>query len=56
MAVTAAISQCLRYLNHQQMEKQLALVDRLLQDVPVWHLTCRNDDASAEVSREAMTK
>lgn len=56
VAVPAAISQSLRYLNHGQMDKQLALLDRLLQEVPVWHLTCRNDDASAEVSREAMTK
>ena len=56
MAVTAAISQCLRYLTHEQMEKQLTLVDQLLKDVHVWHLTCRNDDASAEVSREAMKK
>jgi hypothetical protein len=36
------------------MEKQLSLLDQLLQDVPVYLLTCRNDDEAAYVARKAM--
>lgn len=38
------------------MEKQLKLVDNLLGRVPLWELSCRNDDEAAQVSRDAMTK
>ena len=53
-AVPRLISQSLRYLRQEQMVLQLDLLDRLLKEVPVWKLTCRNDDEAAYVSREAM--
>ena len=37
------------------MDQQLQLADRLLADVPVWELTCRNEDAAAQMARTAMT-
>lgn len=37
------------------MERQLDLLDKLLRQVPVWELTCRNDDEAAMVSHKAMT-
>lgn len=43
-------------LQMNQMETQLALVDKLLRQVPVWELTCRNDDAAAILSHSVMTK
>lgn len=55
-AVTAIISQCLRNLSGEQMQRQLELLDKLLRQKPIWQLTSRNEDAAAEVSREAMTK
>lgn len=54
-AVPMLISQSLRYLTAEQMGLQLALLDRLLREVPVWELVCRNEDAAAHLSREAMT-
>lgn len=54
-AVGMLISQCPRYLNQTQMTKQLALLDQLLRQVPVWRLTCKNDDEAAHVSHAAMT-
>lgn len=53
-AVIHLISQSPRYLNQEKMEQQLALLDQLLGEIPVWLLTCRNEDAAAFVSREAM--
>ena len=53
-AVIHLISQTPRYLTAEQMQLQLTLVDRLLQTVPVWLLTCRNDDEAAFVSYESM--
>ncbi len=44
-----------RISQHAQMEKQLQLVDDILCRIPVWELTCRNDDAAAELARNAMT-
>ena len=44
-----------RVKQHEQMEKQLILTDSILRQVPIWELTCRNDDAAAVVAREAMT-
>lgn len=38
-----------------KMDKQLAIMDKLLQEIPVWELKCRNDDEAAWVSRNAMT-
>lgn len=53
-AVPYFISQLLRYLNADQMILQLEHLDRLLKTVPVYLLTCRNDDEAALVSRKAM--
>lgn len=39
----------------ESMDKQLQLADRLLRQIPIWELTCRNDDAAAMVSYQAMT-
>lgn len=55
-AVAYLISQAPRYLNQERMEKQLSLLDRLLEEIPVWLLHCRNEDQAAFVSREAMCK
>ena len=49
------MAQSLWKLNMQQMQIQLELADQLLRQVPVWELTCRNDDEAAHVSRSAMT-
>lgn len=53
-AVPLVISQALRYLSAEQMGLQLTLLDRLLAEVPVWMLYCRNDDAAAYLSYENM--
>jgi len=53
-AVAHLISQAPRYLTAQRMEQQLTLLDKLLQTVPVWLLTCRNDDEAAYVSYGSM--
>ena len=52
--VELLISQSLRYLTAEQMLLQLELLDRLLREVPVWLLTCRNDDEAAALSRSHM--
>ena len=55
-AVPLFIGQSLwRVPKHEQMQQQLKLVDRLVQQVPIWELTCRNDDAAAILARETMT-
>lgn len=53
-AVPAVISQCLRFAHKGCMGRQLELIDKLLKEMPVWLLTCRNDDEAAIVSRGAM--
>lgn len=53
-AVPYFLSQLLRVISGELMEQQLALVDRLLQKIPVYLLTCRNDDEAAYVARAAM--
>ena len=39
----------------ENMERQLALTDQLLRQIPMWHLCCRDDDAAAILSRNTMT-
>lgn len=39
----------------ENMERQLALVDQLLRQIPVWDLRCRNDDEAAILSQNTMT-
>ena len=41
-------------LSRINMEKQLALMDQFLRQVPIWQLYCRNEDAAALLSRDAM--
>jgi hypothetical protein len=53
-AVPAIISQCLRFAHKGCMVRQLELIDKLLKEMPVWLLTCRNDDEAAIVSCGAM--
>lgn len=40
----------------KMMEKQLELADKLLSQIPLWDLRCRNDDAAAQVAHSAMTR
>ncbi len=54
-ALPVIMSQSLWRLGSEKMDRQLALVDRLLACVPVWELTCRNEDAAAILSRDVMT-
>lgn len=39
-----------------QTQRLLELADRLLRSVPLWELTCRNDNQAAYVAHEAMTR
>lgn len=55
-AVPLIMSQCLHRLNAAQMDTQLKLLDRLLREVPIWRLTCRNEDGAAVLSWENMTE
>ncbi len=54
-AVPRLMSQTLwRHKTPDSMEKQLALLDKLLRQFPLWLLSCRNDDAAAFVSKSAV--
>lgn len=53
-AVPIFMSQSVHRLYQEQMEKKLALLDKLLREVPVWDLACRNDDEAAIMSHRAM--
>lgn len=53
-AVPLLISQSLRYLDAEKMTQQLDLLDKLLSQVPVWELHCRNEDAAAHLSHAHM--
>ena len=48
------MSQTTFRLGREDMDKQLALMDSFLRQVPIWQLSCRNEDAAAFVSRGAM--
>ena len=55
-AVPLFMSQSLwRLSNHDAMERQLVLVDKLMRQIPVYELACRNDDQAAFVAHKAMT-
>lgn len=54
-ALPRLMAQSLLKLNKKQMEIQLTLVDKLLRTVPLWELTCRNDDEAAQIAYAAMT-
>lgn len=53
-AVPLLIGQSLRCLSMEQMDLQLKLMDKLLRQIPVWELECRNDDQAAYLSCEHM--
>ncbi len=53
-AVPLLFSQCVRSLSADRMERQLALTDRLLGQIPFYHFWSRDDDESALCSKEAM--
>lgn len=55
-ALPYIMSQSIFQLPREYMEKQLTLMDRLLRDIPVWKLYCRNDDEAAYLSKKMMTK
>lgn len=48
------MSQTTFRLGREDMDKQLVLMDCFLRQVPIWQLSCRNEDAAAIVSRNAM--
>lgn len=55
-SLTRFMSQSLwRLYGREAMDQQLKLVDRLLRQIPVWELTCRNDDQAAYIAHAAMT-
>lgn len=55
-AVPKVMSQSLWQLHAEIiMNRQLEVVDRLVRSVPIWELTCRNDDEAAWVSHNAMS-
>jgi hypothetical protein len=55
-AVPRLLHQSLWRLPQQQLEAQLELVDKLVRNIPIWELFCRNEDAAAYLSRSVMTK
>lgn len=55
-AVGNLLHQSQRKLQMELMENQLRLLDDLIKRVPIWELTCRNEDAAAILSHSVMTK
>lgn len=54
-AIACLMSQTVYQLSEKRMDLLLSLLDDLLRRVPVWLLTCRNDDEAAQLSRRVMT-
>ncbi len=55
-AVPLFMSQSLwRLYKPESMDRQLNLVDKILCQLPVWELTCRNDDEAALLAHRVMT-
>lgn len=55
-ALPFLMGQTLYHLRAENMDIKLALLDRLLKDVPVWDLKCLPDDEAAIMCRDAITK
>lgn len=55
-ALPLLMGQTAHRLTAEQMERLLPMVDDILRTVPIWELTCRNDDEAAYVAHAAMTK
>ena len=53
-AVPAILRECMQFSHKGCADRQLALIDQLLREAPIWQLFCRNDDEAAMVSYEAM--
>ena len=53
-AVPYVMSQSLWRLSKEQMQSQLMLIDKLMRSVPIWELTCRNDDDAAILSHRVL--
>ena len=54
-AVKHMMPQTLWKLNRNMMLKQLELTDHMLRNVPIWELTCQNNDEAAILSHRVMT-
>lgn len=54
-ALPLIMSQTMKFLSLERMNTKLTLLDQCLRTVPVWLLTCQNNDEAAFVSHEAMT-
>jgi len=53
-ALPLFLSQTIFRLGRENLDTLLTLSDRLLRDVPIYRLTCRNDDSAAEFARQAL--
>ena len=53
-ALPLFLSQTVFRLDKAGMDRLLALADRLLREVPVYRITCRNDDSAASFARKAL--
>ena len=53
-ALPLLLSQTVRTLGREDMDKLLALADRLLGEIPVWQLTCTDRDGAALLARETL--
>lgn len=53
-ALPLFLSQTVFRLGRENLDRLLALTDQLLRQVPVYRLTCRNDDSAAEFARQAL--
>lgn len=54
-ALPLIMAQTLKQLPEERMDLKLELLDSLLRQVPVWKLSCRNNDDAAYTSMQAMT-
>jgi hypothetical protein len=54
-AVMRIMPQSMWKLPRELMETQLTLTDNLLRTVPIWKLTCQNNDEAAYLSHKVMT-
>ena len=55
-ALPLLMAQTVYKLTADKMELLLPMVDDILRTVPIWELTCRNDDEAAYTAHAAMTK
>lgn len=53
-ALPLLLSQTPFRLDRENLERLLARADQLLNEIPAWRLTCRNDDSAAIFARETL--